>query len=240
MEEEVLLSQEKEYDQFTQESKIDQLIRKGFIYKVYSLLLIQLGITFGFVVLANEIKSIAIFILSHYYIYILMIIVPFIILIYFAVKPEKARQVPINYILLFIFCLSEAYTLVRFTIYFKRSSIYFSMLLTLIAVLTLTIYAYKTEKDFSMIGGTLFVILVTLIIGEIINILFFRLKILYVIFNLISLGLFSLYLIHDTQLIIGNKTMKLSEDDYILAVINLYLDIIILFIDLLSLFGSRR
>ena len=91
-----------------------------------------------------------------------------------------------------------------------------------------------------MIGGTLFVILVTLIIGEIINILFFRLKILYVIFNLISLGLFSLYLIHDTQLIIGNKTMKLSEDDYILAVINLYLDIIILFIDILSLFGDRR
>jgi FtsH-binding integral membrane protein len=240
MDEEVLLSQEKEYDQIIQESKIDQLIRKGFIYKVYSLLLIQLGITFGFVVLANEIKSIAIFILSHYYIYILMIIVPFIILIYFAVKPEKARQVPINYILLFIFCLSEAYTLVRFTIYFQRRSIYFSMLLTLIAVLALTIYAYKTEKDFSMIGGTLFVILVTLIIGEIINILFFRLKILYVIFNLISLGLFSLYLIHDTQLIIGNKTMKLSEDDYILAVINLYLDIIILFIDILSLFGDRR
>ena len=240
MDEEVLLSQEKEYDQIIQESKIDQLIRKGFIYKVYSLLLIQLGITFGFVVLANEIKSIAIFILSHYYIYILMIIVPFIILIYFAVKPEKARQVPINYILLFIFCLSEAYTLVRFTIYFQRRSIYFSMLLTLIAVLALTIYAYKTEKDFSMIGGTLFVILVTLIIGEIINILFFRLKILYVIFNLISLGLFSLYLIHDTQLIIGNKTMKLSEDDYILAVINLYLDIIILFIDILSLFGGRR
>ena len=240
MDEEVLLSQEKEYDQIIQESKIDQLIRKGFIYKVYSLLLIQLGITFGFVVLANEIKSIAIFILSHYYIYILMIIVPFIILIYFAVKPEKARQVPINYILLFIFCFAEAYTLVRFTIYFQRRSIYFSMLLTLIAVLALTIYAYKTEKDFSMIGGTLFVILVTLIIGEIINILFFRLKILYVIFNLISLGLFSLYLIHDTQLIIGNKTLKLSEDDYILAVINLYLDIIILFIDILSLFGDRR
>ena len=240
MDEEVLLSQEKEYDQFTQESKIDQLIRKGFIYKVYSLLLIQLGITFGFVVLANEIKSIMIFILSHYFIYILMILVPFIILIYFTSKPEKARQVPINYILLFIFCLAEAYTLARFTIYFQRSSIYFSMLLTLIAVLTLTIYAFKTEKDFSMKGGTLFVVLVTLIIGELINIFFFRLKILYVIFNIISLGLFSVYIIHDTQLIIGNKSYKLSEDDYILGVINLYLDIIIIFLDILSFSGESK
>ena len=229
-----------EENEYVIESKIDNLIRKGFIHKVYSLLLIQLAITFGFVVLANEIKIISHFIISHFVIYILMVFVPFIILIYFIIKPEKARQVPINYILLFIFCFSEAYTLARFTFGFKKQSIYFSMLLTLIAVLTLTIYAFKTKKDFTVLGGTLFVILALLIIGELLNIFIFKVKLLYLIYNILGIGLFSVYIIHDTQLIIGGKTFQLSEDDYILAVINLYLDIIILFIDILSACGKRQ
>lgn len=234
-----LLNENEEQIKKTEELKIDQLIKKGFIYKVYSLLLIQLALTFGFVVMGNEIKALSNFLLNHFIIYIIIVFIPLIILIYFIYKPEKTRQVPLNYILLFVFTLSEGYTLTRFTLDFQKKSIYFSMLLTLIAVLTLTIYAYKTKKDFTLLGGTLWVFLTLLIIGEIIN-LFLRIKLLYFIFNIIGICLFSVYIIYDTQLIIGNKNNKLSEDDYILAVINLYLDIIILFIDLLSVFGQRK
>ena len=53
--------------------------------------------------------------------------------------------------------------------------------------------------------------------------------------DIFSVFLFSLYIIYDTQLILGNKSLSISEDDYILAVINLYLDIINLFIHILQL-----
>jgi FtsH-binding integral membrane protein len=60
------------------------------------------------------------------------------------------------------------------------------------------------------------------------------------ILNIAGVFLFSFYIIYDTQLTIGNKSNKLSEDDYILAVMMLYLDIINLFIYILSFFGNSK
>ena len=239
IENEPLLNQSEEEMEKIEELKINETIRKGFIVKVYSLLLIQLALTFGFVILGNEIKVISFFIVKHALLYIIILFIPLIIMIFFICKPEKTKQVPLNYILLFLFTISEAYTLTLFTLEFQKKYIYFSMLLTLIAVLTLTIYASKTKKDFTLLGGTLCVFLVLLIIGQIFN-LFFRIKFLYLIFNIIGICLFSIYIIYDTQLIIGNKERKISEDYYILAVIILYLDIIILFMDILSAFGKKN
>ena len=78
------------------ELNIKDVIRKGFIYKVYSLLFIQLAITFGFIVLSIEIKSIAYFIVTHSLLYLIAVIIPFVILIYFTCKPENMRAVPLN------------------------------------------------------------------------------------------------------------------------------------------------
>ena len=153
-------------------------------------------------------------------------------------NPKKTKQVPINYILLFIFCFSEGYIVARFVINFQKQTVYLALILTLISVLALSLYAYGTKEDFTLLGGTLFISLTLLILGSIINI-FFRIKFLTFIFTVLGIILFSIYIIHDTQLIIGNKQYKFSEDDYIIAVITLYIDIITLFIDLLSLLGKK-
>ena len=64
------------------------------------------------------------------------------------------------------------------------------------------------------------------------------------LFNILSiyggLVLFSIYLIYDIQLIVGNKSHQFGEDDYILAALNLYLDIISLFIRILSIVGEKE
>ena len=49
---------------------------------------------------------------------------------------------------------------------------------------------------------------------------------------------YSLYLIYDTQLIIGNVGVQYSIDDYCFAALNLYIDIIYLFIRILQLIGG--
>jgi FtsH-binding integral membrane protein len=53
--------------------------------------------------------------------------------------------------------------------------------------------------------------------------------------------LFSFYLVYDTQLILGgqHKKYQFSVDDYVFAALNLYLDIINLFIFILQILGSR-
>ena len=53
--------------------------------------------------------------------------------------------------------------------------------------------------------------------------------------------IFSLYIIYDTQVMLGgNHKYSLSPEEYIFAALNLYLDIINLFMYLLSIFGGSR
>ena len=135
--------------------------------------------------------------------------------------------------------MSFGYTTARFAIRFNKTKVYLSIFLTLISVLALTIYAYKTKQDFTLLGGLLCVLLVLLIVGIFLNI-FLRIKILDLLFNILGIILFSFYIIYDTQLIIGKYSLKLSEDDYALGVINLYLDIINLFVLILNLMGRNN
>lgn len=68
---------------------------------------------------------------------------------------------------------------------------------------------------------------------------FHGMRLLYAFFGAL---LFSGFIVLDTQMIVGGKHSKysFSLDDYCMAAINLYLDIIQLFLFLLELFGDRK
>ena len=53
--------------------------------------------------------------------------------------------------------------------------------------------------------------------------------------------IFSMYIVYGTQLIVGGDHHKyqFSEDDYVFAAINIYLDIVNLFIYILQLLNDR-
>lgn len=51
---------------------------------------------------------------------------------------------------------------------------------------------------------------------------------------------YSLYIIVDTQLILGGKNKELSLDDYVLGSVILYTDIISLFLKLLQILGKKK
>ena len=49
---------------------------------------------------------------------------------------------------------------------------------------------------------------------------------------------YGLYIVHDTQLIAGDKKYSLSYDDYIVGALIVYIDIVMLFLELLRLLGK--
>ena len=51
---------------------------------------------------------------------------------------------------------------------------------------------------------------------------------------------YGLYLIFDTQLIAGGHSHKLSMDDYVIGAMLLYIDIMMIFLELLKLLGDKR
>lgn len=63
--------------------------------------------------------------------------------------------------------------------------------------------------------------------------------------NLVYAGIgtiiFSLYIVYDTQLMVGGShKYSLSPEEYVFASLNLYLDIVNLFMYILSIIGNSR
>merc|ERR1711990_810463 len=105
--------------------------------------------------------------------------------------------------------------------------------LTACVFLGLTAFTMQSKYDFSMLGASLYSCLNVLICWSILNWIFGVQSTLMALFGAI---LFSVYIVYDTFMIMN----KIGCDDYILASINLYLDIVNLFLYILQLLSSDR
>lgn len=111
--------------------------------------------------------------------------------------------------------------------------------LTAAVVVSLTIYAIFTKTDFTMCGGLLFILLAVMFVGSILAI-FIKNRVVNLVLSIFGVILFGIYLIYDTQLVIGKNSRKYSIDDYIIAALNLYIDIIQIFLYILSILGNSQ
>lgn len=152
---------------------------------------------------------------------------------------SASRKVPVNYILLALFTLTEGYLVSCVTAAYEPTTVFIAALLTASIVVALTIYAFTTKTDFTICGGLLFTALMALFVASILAIIF-QSYILEIIISAFSVVLFSIYLIFDTQLILGKGELKLTIDDYIFAAMSLYIDIVRIFLEILRIVGAAR
>ncbi|XP_021938786.1 protein lifeguard 1, partial [Zootermopsis nevadensis] len=104
----------------------------------------------------------------------------------------------------------------------------------------LTMFAFQTKWDFTVMGGALFVAVIILMIFGIVAI-FIPGKTITLIYASCGALLFSLYLVYDTQLMMGGKhKYSISPEEYIFAALNLYLDIVNIFLYILTIIGASR
>jgi FtsH-binding integral membrane protein len=214
-------------------------IRVGFVSKVYGIIAFQILLTWLVIFYAFINSTFKELLLTSTSMYYICLIVSLICVLLPICCQGIYQSVPINYIVLTIFTLSYSWDVAAITCTFTFKSVMIALLLTFITVVALSIYAMKAKEDFTIVGGTLFVCMILLIFIGIIYIII-PIRLMYMIYLYGSLILFSIYLIYDTQLLIGKGERKFSEDDYILAAINIYLDIIILFLKILEIFGEKN
>ena len=68
--------------------------------------------------------------------------------------------------------------------------------------------------------------------------MFFPGRIVSVVYSSLGVLVFSLYLIYDTQMMLGGKhKLSISPEEYIFAVLTIYLDVIQLFLHIIHLLG---
>ncbi|NWS71669.1 LFG4 protein, partial [Crotophaga sulcirostris] len=141
------------------------------------------------------------------------------------------HQHPINLYLLFGFCSLNDSLLFLFIVSFYDVSIVLqAFILTTAVFLGLTAYTLQSKRDFSKFGAGLFACLWILIFSGFLR-LFFYSETIELVFAAAGALMFCGFIIYDTHLLMH----KLSPEEYILAAINLYLDIINLFLHLLRL-----
>ena len=212
-------------------------MRLNFIRKVYLILMCQLILTAGFVILSTSLKSYRTFVAENLWLLIVCLIVNLTIFYVMIYVRAASRKVPVNYILLTIFTLTECYLVSSITAFYQPKTVLIAAVLTAVMSIALTAYAWFTKTDLTILGGFLFCGFVCLMFGFIL-LFFFPSRIFSIVISVLCVILFSIYLVYDTQLIVGNGEHKLMENDYIWGALRLYIDIVTIFVHILNLLGK--
>jgi len=110
-----------------------------------------------------------------------------------------------------------------------------ALALTSIIFAGLTVFTMQSKIDFSVMGPALFVSLLALIVWGLFARFFFASVVAQQVYALCGVVLFSLFIVYDTHMVLK----QCSYDEYIMGAIQLYLDIINLFLFILELLGIK-
>ena len=154
-----------------------------------------------------------------------------------------ARTFPQNIITTFIFTLCEGYIVSFISSVTGKTSGNAIVLLaagsTLAITIACTLYAIYSKEDYTT-SSALLVVLACAMLVLFIILLFTDSPFLHAIYCSLGVLLFGCYLVIDTQMIVGGRTIQLSLDEEYVGALLLYIDIITIFLYLLELFGGRN
>jgi len=230
----------------------DKSVRRGFIKKVYAIISVQLILTFGCVVAFNQSDEIkGIFLRGHqpttmYWVaFGVSAVASFAIIIAMACVRTLRVTFPINFILLALFTAAESVIVGQAAMMYEGEVVMIAMAATALLVIALTLFAFQTKIDFTMCGGILFCVLFVFILFgllmAILPLMGVNIELLHLVYCGIGVLIFSIYLIYDTQMMMGgNHKYSISPEEYIFAAIAIYLDILNIFLYILRIVGAAK
>ena len=218
------------------------IIRQNFITKVYIILWFQLLVTSTFIACCNQIKPLQKFMLSPggQSIMWLCFVLSLVLTCSLLCLKTSIKKCPGSGLFLTLFTGSMTYIVGYAGIVYKLTTLLLAGMSTLGIFSGLTLYAVQTKYDYTDKGGYLISLLMCFIIfGFMIS--FVNLPVLSIVYSSVGSLIFSFYIVYDTQMIVGgeHRRIKFHTDDYVIAAISLYLDIINLFLYLLELLDGR-
>jgi len=150
----------------------DALRRSSFIRKVYSILFLQLCVTFGATFFFLYVEPVNRFVKTSLPMLISAFVLFFVLLIFLTCIQDAARTKPWNYLILCALTLVESYLVGVISCYYSTESVAVALLMTLVVTIGLTLFAWQTKYDFTGWGPYMLGILLVLITFGFINIFF--------------------------------------------------------------------
>ncbi|EFJ06315.1 hypothetical protein SELMODRAFT_430816 [Selaginella moellendorffii] len=209
----------------------DNVLRWGFIRKVYGILSTQIVLTALVAAVIVFSQPVADFFAHNTLLLVLLALLPLILL---CPLYNYQHHHPLNLVLLSLFTVFLSLSVGTSCAFIRGDVLLEALILTATVALALTAYTFwavKQGHDFSFLRPYLFVSLVVLVLWGIIQIFFPLGPVSGTIFAAITTVIFSAYIIYDTE----NLIRRFTFDEYIWASVSLYLDILNLFLALLNL-----
>ncbi|XP_078463154.1 protein lifeguard 2-like isoform X2 [Lampetra planeri] len=230
-------------DSFSSNTWEDKNLRRVFIRKVYAILMLQLLVTFGIVAIFTLCEPVGYYVKRNPILYWSSYAVFLVTYLVLACCKEPRRRFPLNIILLSIFTLAMSYMTGTLASFYSTRSVMLCFGITALVCFSVTIFCFQTKFDFTTCHGLLFVLLMALVLTGLVAAIavpFGYMPWLHVLYGGLGAVVFTLFLAYDTQLLIGNRRYAISPEEHIFASLNLYMDLVYIFMFLLQIFGSRE
>lgn len=230
----------------------DLEVRHGFAWKVYGILGVQLLLTTG---LAWAVTTYGrVWIMTSpgtlQTLTVVSLFASMALMCVFICRPDTMRESPANYLVLFGFTVTESVVVGVASITYTTQSLLLAFGVTAVVVLALSVFALQTTYDITGFAPYFLVMMVVLMcFGLVVSLVgwaglapspaFQTMRLLYAFLGVL---IFCGFIVMDTQMIIGgrHKEHQFMVDEYAMAAIVLYVDIIQLFLFFLELLGDKR
>ncbi len=211
---------------------------KGVLSKVFAWMFVGLMITFftGYIIATNP--NMLINVLGSGFLWI-CIILEFVLVIVFSARKFKMKPITAK-ICFLLYAFVSGLTFSSVFVVYELTSVIYVFLITAIVFGVFALIGHKTNKDLSKFSTYLLMGLLAIIICTIIN-LFLQNNTFDLIVSIVTILIFIGFTAYDIQRIKFLSEYNLPEDNLaIYGALELYLDFINLFLEILNLFGKKN
>ncbi|ELU01642.1 hypothetical protein CAPTEDRAFT_198891 [Capitella teleta] len=212
-------NEEEPFTLFTEKS-----IRLGFIRKVFGLLFVQLLVTAGIVCIFLFVDDVKEYAAKNDWVYISSIIAVFVLLLTISYADSLRRKSPANLVLLLLVTLAMSCLLGTFAGAFDTDEILIALGVTVGVTLVMTLLGVQSKFDFTPCLGVV----------ACLSMIMFSYAMLIAIFR-------ARWLLVDIQLLMGgSRHIALDPEEYVFAALQIYIDIVYIFMFILTLVGISK
>lgn len=219
----------------------DKSIRRGFMRKVFFIIFVQLLVVISLIAIFLFVDPARKFVQTHVWMYYVSYACFLVSYITIACCTSVARKIPGNFIFLGILTLSLGYMTAMISSFYETNIVILALGISAASCFAVILFSLQTKYDFTKYIGVLFVLGFVLFFFGLFAIIFcvaFKIKFLYLVYAALGALLFMAYLAVDIQMLMGSKKYSIDPEDYIYAAVQIFVDLVYIFIFILSLIGG--
>ncbi|MCI4377728.1 hypothetical protein PGIGA_G00206920 [Pangasianodon gigas] len=215
----------------------DKTVRRAFIRKVFSVVTVQLLVTFSIVCVFTFSETVKDAVQVNIWIYLSSYIIFMVVALALTFSSSLSRKHPWNFISLSVVTLSLSYMVGTVASFHNTTAVTIAMGATLVISFSIIIFSAQTRVDFTVCNGILIVLAVDLLMFGFFSTFYYS-NVLQIVYGCLGALAYALFLVVDCQLVMGRQKYSLNPEEYVFAALIIYLDIITIFLYILIILGG--